>query len=69
MYRVLRGEMVKKDISVARLAEMVGISERGMRNKISEETEFTWSEVCKIQKIVNENMSKDELFMREDQTA
>ncbi|MEY8356823.1 transcriptional regulator [Lachnospiraceae bacterium 54-53] len=69
MYRVLRGEMVKKDISVAKLAEMVGISERGMRNKIGEETEFTWREVCKIQKIVNKNMSKDELFMREDQTT
>lgn len=69
MYRNLKGEMVKKNISTAKLAEMVGISERGMRNKISEKTEFTWREVCKIQKIVNENMSKDELFMREDQTA
>lgn len=65
MYRVLKGEMVKIGLSVAQLAIMINVTEKTLRNKINGETEFTWSEVCKIHKIVNPEMSKEELFRKD----
>lgn len=65
MYRVLKGEMVKIGLSVAKLAVMINVTEKTLRNKINGETEFTWSEVCKIHKIVNPKMSKEELFRKD----
>ena len=66
MYRVLRGEMFKKELSISKLAKMINVSEKTLRNKINGETDFTWNEVCKIHKIVNPKMSKDELFRKDD---
>lgn len=68
MYKNLRGEMVKKDLTISKLAEKIGISEKTLRNKIHGETEFTWPEICKIHRLVNPKMSKDELFAKEEQT-
>ena len=65
MYLILRGEMVKKKITIYKLAEMINISEKSLRNKINGDTEFTWSEIQKVHRIVNPEMSKDELFKRE----
>lgn len=65
MYRVLRGEMVKENITISRLAQEIGVSEKTLRNKINGDTKFTWSEVCAIHTIVNPQMSKDELFAAE----
>lgn len=62
MYRVLKGEMVKADISVRELALKLGITERGLRNKINGVTAFTWNEVLEIRKIVSPNMQLEELF-------
>ena len=63
MFRVLRGEMVKSNITIAKLAGMIGISEKSLRNKISGVTEFTWNEVLKIREIVSPSMSLEELFL------
>lgn len=62
MYRVLRGEMVKADISIHELAFKVGITERSLRNKINGVTAFTWNEVLEIRKIVSPDMQLEELF-------
>jgi plasmid maintenance system antidote protein VapI len=62
MFRVLRGEMVKSNITIAKLASLIGISEKSLRNKISGVTEFTWNEVLKIREIVSPSMSLEELF-------
>lgn len=62
MYRVLRGEMVKAGISVAKLAEKIGISEKSLRNKLNGTTDFTWPEAKTIRKIVNPNADMEELF-------
>ena len=62
MYRVLRGEMVKADISIRDLAFKVGITERGLRNKINGTTSFTWNEVLEIRKIVSQSMPLEQLF-------
>lgn len=66
MYKNLRGEMVKKDLTVTKLAALIGVSEKTLRNKINGETEFTWPEICKVYRLVNPKMSKDELFSKEE---
>ena len=66
MYRILRGEMVKKGLTISRLAEKIGVSEKTLRNKIHGDTDFTWPAVCTIHRLVNPNMSKDELFSKEE---
>lgn len=62
VFRVLRGEMVKAGLSVVRLSEELGISEKSLRNKLNGITEFSWNEVLKIRKIVAPAMSLEELF-------
>lgn len=62
MYRVLKGEMVKADISIHDLAMKIGITERSLRNKINGVTAFTWTEVLKIRSIVSPDMSLEDLF-------
>lgn len=69
MYRVLRAEMVKANISVKTLALRIGITERSLRNKINGKTEFLWSEVLKIRKIVSPDMAIEELFKLETGAA
>lgn len=54
VYRTLKAEMVRVDLSVKRLAMQLGITERSLRNKINGITEFTLSESKKIKKIINE---------------
>lgn len=66
MYRILRGEMVKKGLTITKLAEKIGVSEKTLRNKIHGETDFSWHEVCAIHRLVNPNMSKEELFAKEE---
>ena len=48
MYRVLRGEMVKANLTIAQLATMINVSEKTLRNKINGETEFTSVESIKL---------------------
>lgn len=66
MYRCLKGEMVKSGLSIAVLAEKVGVSEKTMRNKLHGRTEFTWSEINKIKGFVAPNMLLEELFKSDD---
>lgn len=65
MYRILRAEMVKANISVKELAIKIGITERSLRNKINGKTEFLWSETLKIRKIVSPDMDLEDLFKSE----
>ncbi|MDU6263791.1 MAG: transcriptional regulator [Anaerocolumna aminovalerica] len=69
MYKILRIEMYKRDITISALAEELGIAEKTLRNKINGVTEFTWSEVLSIRKLVSPDMSLDELFQKEDSVA
>ena len=69
MYRVLRGEMVKKGIAVSELAHQINVAEKTLRNKLSGRTDFLWSETLKIRKIVSPEMSLEELFRSEIDAA
>lgn len=64
MYRTLKGEIIKKGLSIKYIAKSIGISERTLRNKINGLTDFTWVEVCKIQSLFFPQISKDELFTK-----
>ena len=69
MYRTLKAEMVRSDISVKQLAIQIGITERSLRNKINGRTEFLWSETLKIRKIVSPGMPLEDLFKSETNAA
>lgn len=62
MYRFLLSEMIKANISVAKLAQEVGISEKTLRNKINEVTAFTWPEALTIRDIVNSSIGMEVMF-------
>lgn len=65
MFRVLRVEMVRVDISIKELAFEININERSLRNKINGLTSFTWEEILAIRKRVAPQMSLEELFVSE----
>ncbi len=69
MYKTLKVEMCRNNISVHWLAKEIDVTDKTLRNKINEITEFTWPEVCKIRKLVAPYMSLDELFEKEDGAA
>jgi plasmid maintenance system antidote protein VapI len=69
MHRILKGEMVKKNIQVKKLAMNIGITERSLRNKINGVTEFTLSEAIKIHTHVSPEMILEELFTNEKSSA
>lgn len=69
MYRTLKAEMVRADISIKQLAIQIGITERSLRNKINGKTEFLWSETLKIRKIVSPSMNLEDLFKSENGVA
>ncbi len=62
MYRELLGEMVKKGVSKKVLAEKIGVTEKTLFNKLNGKTDFTWSEVKTIRKIVSPEIPLEELF-------
>lgn len=67
MHRILKAELVKHGISIAKLAQMIGISEKSMRNKINGETDFTFPEAQAIRKVLNTDLSLDYLFQTEEE--
>lgn len=54
--------MVKAGLTIYQLADMIGISEKSLRNKLNGITEFTWKEVILIRNIVAPTMSLEDLF-------
>lgn len=66
MYRILKAEMVRANISIKQLSMKLDITERSLRNKINGVTEFTLSESFRINEVMNEktklNISLEELF-------
>lgn len=67
MHRILKAELVRLNISIAKLAQMIGISEKSMRNKINGDTDFTFPEAQAIRKALGSNKTLDELFQTEEE--
>ena len=66
MYPNLRLEMIKANISIVSLAGPIGVSEKTLRNKIKGETDFTWKEALTVRRIVNPQMSMEEMFLNDE---
>lgn len=67
MYSFLRGEMFRTGISISSLSRKIGVSEKTLRNKLKGKTDFTWPEAKVIRKIVNPDMSMEELFRSDNE--
>lgn len=67
MYHNLMAEMARQKINQSRLAEMLGISDRTMSNKLLGHSDFKLSEMMKIKSQFGKTL--DYLFEREDQIA
>lgn len=66
MHRILRAEMVKKNKTIFQLAFEIGVSEKTLRNKINGDTDFTLPEAQAIRRILDSELTLDELFETED---
>lgn len=67
MYRELLGEMVKKGITRKFIAKKLRISDKTLFNKLNGITEFTWSEIKLIRKLVAPNKKLEDLFKTVDE--
>ncbi|MBY0756946.1 helix-turn-helix domain-containing protein [Clostridium sardiniense] len=52
MFKNLKAEMVRYDISVSQIAETLNVSERTAKNYINGTTKISWLDVLKIQKVL-----------------
>lgn len=66
MHRNLRAEMVKKNKTICQLALDIGVAEKTLRNKINGDTDFTLPEAQAIRKILQSDLTLDELFETEE---
>lgn len=65
-YMNLKAEMTRHSIHIADVASSIGVTERALRNKLNGVTDFSWKQVCKIQKDFFPRLSKDYLFSQEE---
>jgi DNA-binding Xre family transcriptional regulator len=65
-YPTLDMAIYKRGIKKLAIARQLKISERTLRNKMQGITSFTWGEVCSIQECFFPDITKDELFSRND---
>lgn len=62
MHRNLKAEMVRRNKTINQLALEIGVSEKTLRNKINGDTDFTLPEAQTIRRILEPDLSLDELF-------
>ena len=66
MYYRLKNEIDKRGYTIEKFASMVGIAEKTLRNKLNGSTDFTWSEVLLIRRLIDPKMALEELFKKEN---
>ncbi|HBG12139.1 MAG TPA: XRE family transcriptional regulator [Clostridium sp.] len=69
MYYRLRNEIDRRGYTIEKFAALANMSEKSLRNKLNGITDFSWSEVLLIRKLLDSNLSLEELFKREDKIA
>ena len=69
MYYRLRNEIDKRGYTIEKFAVLANMSEKSLRNKLNGATDFSWSEVLLIRKLLDSDLSLEELFKREDKIA
>jgi DNA-binding XRE family transcriptional regulator len=63
MYHRLKAEIANANLTAAKLAVHIGVTEKTMRCKLNGEVEFSWSEVLKIRNIVAPHLTLEKLFV------
>ena len=66
MHNMLRIEMMKKNKTIKQLALEIGVSEKTLRTKIKGGTDFTLPEAQTIRRILETDLTLDELFTTEE---
>ena len=61
-YCILNGKIAEKGIHKKDICKELGISFKSFANKLNGKTEFTWSQVCTIQRVFFPEIDKDCLF-------
>lgn len=69
MYNNLKIAMLKKKITLKQIAELLGISEKTVSNKISGKTEWYFVEVVKLKKLLFPEYDTDWLFASNEMAA
>lgn len=69
MHRNLKAEMIRANLSVKKLAMLLGITERSLRNKINGKTEFSLNEALKVRNTISPSMGLEELFEKDEKIA
>lgn len=69
MYYRLRNEIDRRGYTIEKFAVLANMSEKSLRNKLNGITDFSWSEVLLIRKLLDPDLSLEELFKREDKIA
>lgn len=69
MYYRLRNEINRRGYTIKKFSQIIGMSEKSLRNKINGATEFSWSEVLRIRDMLHTNLSLEELFKEETKIA
>ncbi|MGI1659605.1 MAG: helix-turn-helix domain-containing protein [Desulfitobacterium sp.] len=69
MFKNLRAEMAREGIKNKDLAFLFGLSNKSISNRLSGETEFTRSEMFKIQEHFFKDLTLEYLFKWDDQDA
>lgn len=65
MYSILKNEIKKTNYNTTKLAALIGVTEKTLKNKINGKTEFHWFEILKIHIIIAPHLSLEELFKKD----
>lgn len=65
----LKAEMTRYGVTVYDVQQVLGCSEKTVRNKINGDTEFTISEALKLKRNLFPSLDLDYLFAVEDKSA
>ena len=64
MYRNLKAEMARQNLSVKALAARIGVAYSTLSQKIGGKTEFTFAEAVAIKRVLGVSMPLESLFER-----
>lgn len=63
-YPNLASKIAERGIKKSSIADAIACSPRALSNKLNGRTEFSWSEVCRIQQVFFPDMTKETLLER-----
>ena len=65
MYPNIKAEMARRNITLAKLAEYLGVTISTLSLKINGKAPLTWDEAVKIKEYIGANIPMEQLFSKE----